>query len=164
MFYHAEAQFLLYSERFHFFRRPSIKGILHLVFYQPPTFPHFYSEMCNLMQVRDTGMIDWLICDWVRDLTVPMHLGLINGPFVLRVNLWDPCCFSKVPDCPQTYTLNVLWLQEGGVQIHMSEWSQTFHTHKECGQKFHPLLHTSYTLDCLTALLGEDVSSGYYVQ
>lgn len=53
MFYHAEAHFLLYSERFHFFRRPSIKGILHLVFYQPPTFPHFYSEMCNLMQATN---------------------------------------------------------------------------------------------------------------
>ena len=36
------------------------------------------------------------------------------------------------------------------------------HIHKECG--FHPLLHTSYTVDYLTALLGEDVSSGYYVQ
>jgi hypothetical protein len=38
------------------------------------------------------------------------------------------------------------------------------HTHKECGQRFHPLLRTSYTMDCLTAPLGEDVSSGYYVQ
>ena len=36
------------------------------------------------------------------------------------------------------------------------------HTHKECGQRFHPLLHTC-TVDCLTALLGEDVSSGYYL-
>ena len=26
------------------------------------------------------------------------------------------------------------------------------HTHKECVQRFHPLLHTSYTMDCLTAL------------
>ena len=38
------------------------------------------------------------------------------------------------------------------------------HTHRECGLRFHPLLHTSYTLDCLTAPLGEDVSSGCYVQ
>ena len=27
--------------------------------------------------------------------------------------------FAKVPDGPQTYTLDVLWLQEGA-QIHMS--------------------------------------------
>jgi len=36
------------------------------------------------------------------------------------------------------------------------------HIHKECRPRFHPLLHTSYTVDCLTALLDEDVSSGYY--
>ena len=29
---------------------------------------------------------------------------------------------------------------------------------------FLPLLHTTYTVDCLTALVGEDVSSVYYVQ
>lgn len=51
MFFHTEAHFLLYSERVHFFRRFRIKGIRHIIFYQPPTYPHFYSEMCNLMQV-----------------------------------------------------------------------------------------------------------------
>jgi len=35
---------------------------------------------------------------------------------------------------------------------------------KECGQRFHPLLHTSYTVDCPAALAGEDVSSRCYVQ
>ncbi|XP_068619017.1 U3 small nucleolar RNA-associated protein 25 homolog [Battus philenor] len=50
MFFHSEAHFLLYSERVHFFRRFRIKGIRHIIFYQPPTYPHFYSEMCNLMQ------------------------------------------------------------------------------------------------------------------
>ena len=50
MFFHSEAQFLLYSERFHFFRRIRMKGIRHIIFYGPPIFPHFYSEMCNFMQ------------------------------------------------------------------------------------------------------------------
>ncbi|XP_077286205.1 U3 small nucleolar RNA-associated protein 25 homolog [Arctopsyche grandis] len=50
MFFHTEAHFLLYSERFHFFRRVRVKGIRHIIFYQPPIFPHFYSELCNLMQ------------------------------------------------------------------------------------------------------------------
>ncbi|KAJ0173596.1 hypothetical protein K1T71_010745 [Dendrolimus kikuchii] len=50
MFFHTEAHFLLYSERVHFFRRFRVKGIRHIIFYQPPTYPHFYSEMCNLMQ------------------------------------------------------------------------------------------------------------------
>ncbi|XP_065081550.1 U3 small nucleolar RNA-associated protein 25 homolog [Ochlerotatus camptorhynchus] len=49
MFFHGSSHFLLYSERSHFFRRPRIKGIRHLVFYQPPTYPHFYAEMINLM-------------------------------------------------------------------------------------------------------------------
>jgi U3 small nucleolar RNA-associated protein 25 len=50
MFFHGSAHFMLYSERSHFFKRPRIKGIRHLVFYQPPTWPHFYPEMINLMQ------------------------------------------------------------------------------------------------------------------
>lgn len=49
-FFHSDAHFLLYTERWHFYRRTRIKSIRHLVFYQPPTYPHFYSEMCNLMQ------------------------------------------------------------------------------------------------------------------
>ncbi|XP_076637307.1 U3 small nucleolar RNA-associated protein 25 homolog isoform X2 [Colletes latitarsis] len=50
MFFHSDAHFLIYSERFHFFRRIRVKGIRHIIFYAPPTFPEFYSEMCNLMQ------------------------------------------------------------------------------------------------------------------
>lgn len=50
IFFHSESQFLLYSERFHFFRRIRIKGIRHILFYGPPVTPHFYSEMINLMQ------------------------------------------------------------------------------------------------------------------
>lgn len=50
MFFHSGAHYLIYSERAHFFRRTRIKGIRHLIFYQPPTWPNFYSEMINLMQ------------------------------------------------------------------------------------------------------------------
>ncbi|XKL67969.1 hypothetical protein PGB90_003460 [Kerria lacca] len=50
IFFHNEVNYMLYSERFHFYRRRKIRGIRHLIFYQLPTFPHFYSEMCNLMQ------------------------------------------------------------------------------------------------------------------
>ena len=34
-----------------------------------------------------------------------------------HINLWEPCCSTKVPDSPQTYAVNVLWLQEEGAQI-----------------------------------------------
>lgn len=50
MFFHSEAHFLLYSERVHFFKRLRVKGIRHIIFYQPPTYAHFYTELCNLMQ------------------------------------------------------------------------------------------------------------------
>ncbi|KXJ71921.1 hypothetical protein RP20_CCG019385 [Aedes albopictus] len=49
MFFHGSSHFLLYSERSHFFRRPRIKGIRHLMFYQLPAYPQFYAEMINLM-------------------------------------------------------------------------------------------------------------------
>ncbi|EDW01909.1 GH21695 [Drosophila grimshawi] len=49
IFFHSGAPFLLYSERAHFFRRTRIKGIRHLIFYQPPNFPNFYSDLINLM-------------------------------------------------------------------------------------------------------------------
>jgi len=47
--------------------------------------------------------------------------ALIDGPFVPHINLWEPCHCAKVPVGPQTYTLDVLWLQEEGAQIRMSE-------------------------------------------
>ncbi|XP_046401440.1 U3 small nucleolar RNA-associated protein 25 homolog [Ischnura elegans] len=50
LFFHGKSHFLLYSERFHFFRRVRVKGIKHIIFYQPPSYPHFYSELCNFMQ------------------------------------------------------------------------------------------------------------------
>ena len=44
-----------------------------------------------------------------------------KGPSVPHINLWEPRYFTKVPGGPQTYTLDVLWLQEKAAQIHMSE-------------------------------------------
>jgi len=82
---------------------------------------------------------------------------------VPHITSWEPCYFAEVTVGLQTYTVNILWLQEEGAQIRIVSVKPKLHTHKECGQRFHPLLHTFYTVDCLTALLGEDVSSGYYV-
>lgn len=50
LFYHGGAHFLLYSERAHFFRRMRIKGVRHIIMYQPPMWHNFYPEMINLMQ------------------------------------------------------------------------------------------------------------------
>ncbi|XP_028580588.2 U3 small nucleolar RNA-associated protein 25 homolog [Podarcis muralis] len=44
-------QFLIFTERFHFYKRYSIRGIRNLIFYELPTYPHFYSEVCNMMKL-----------------------------------------------------------------------------------------------------------------
>jgi len=86
-----------------------------------------YTCRFSLFSSLAAELIDWLICNWVRDLMVPMHLGL---------NWWAPLCLISINGSPHTllkfqiaprlYTLDVLWLQEEGAQIHMSQWSQSF--------------------------------------
>nr|SVE75738.1 EOG090X05RM [Daphnia hispanica] len=49
-FFLGKKRLLLYTERLHFYRRLTLKGIHHIVFYQLPTFPNFYPELCNLLQ------------------------------------------------------------------------------------------------------------------
>jgi hypothetical protein len=82
---------------------------------------------------------------------------------VPHIDFWESRCFTKVSDGPKLILFDVLWLQEEGAQIHVCA-KPKLHIHKECGLRFHPLLHTFYAVDCLIALLGDDVSSGYYVQ
>ena len=52
-FFHGKRTFLLYTERFHFFHRYTIKGVRHMVFYELPTYPHFYPELLNMMTVSN---------------------------------------------------------------------------------------------------------------
>ncbi|XP_071834917.1 U3 small nucleolar RNA-associated protein 25 homolog [Apostichopus japonicus] len=47
--------FLLYTERYHFFQRIMLRGIHHVIFYQPPIYSHFYSELCNMIQSTDAA-------------------------------------------------------------------------------------------------------------
>ncbi|XP_028995280.1 U3 small nucleolar RNA-associated protein 25 homolog [Betta splendens] len=49
-FQKGDKQFLLFTERFHFYKRYTIKGIRNLIFYGLPSFPHFYSEVCNMLE------------------------------------------------------------------------------------------------------------------
>ncbi|KAM6128497.1 LOW QUALITY PROTEIN: U3 small nucleolar RNA-associated protein 25 homolog [Pterocles gutturalis] len=55
-FLKGEKQFLLFTERFHFYKRYTIKGIRNLIFYELPTYCHFYSEICNMMKATDNGV------------------------------------------------------------------------------------------------------------
>ncbi|XP_025406367.1 digestive organ expansion factor homolog [Sipha flava] len=56
LFYHAECQILLYSERYHFYNRIKIRGIENIVFYQLPTIAGFYSELCNSIIDNDNSI------------------------------------------------------------------------------------------------------------
>ena len=55
MFFNGGRHFLLYTERFHYYHRYKIKGIRHLIFYEMPNYPHFYSELINLMHISMQG-------------------------------------------------------------------------------------------------------------
>ncbi|CAL8271524.1 unnamed protein product [Merluccius merluccius] len=49
LFQKGDKQFLLFTERFHFYKRHTIRGIHNLLFYGLPTYPHYYSEVCNML-------------------------------------------------------------------------------------------------------------------
>lgn len=49
-FFHGKSPFMLYTERAHFYHRYLVRGVKHIIFYELPTFPHFYSELCNRIQ------------------------------------------------------------------------------------------------------------------
>ncbi|KAL0969646.1 hypothetical protein UPYG_G00230240 [Umbra pygmaea] len=54
-FQKGDKQFVLFTERFHFYKRYTIQGIQNLIFYGLPTYPHFYSEVCNMLQAGGRG-------------------------------------------------------------------------------------------------------------
>ncbi|KAJ4939908.1 hypothetical protein JOQ06_029344 [Pogonophryne albipinna] len=54
-FQKGDHQFLLFTERFHFYKRYTIKGIQNLIFYGLPSYPHFYSEVCNMLAAGGRG-------------------------------------------------------------------------------------------------------------
>lgn len=48
-FYHGRCKFLLVTERFHYYKRYKVRGISHLIFYDLPHYPEFYSNFCNYL-------------------------------------------------------------------------------------------------------------------
>ena len=103
MFFHGKRHILLYTERFHFFRRYRIKGIRHVIFYGLPLYPQIYSEIMNLMQVRpaaadaDVGWVGWngasclgpsLLCRWLKCMLLMCYL--LKG--IASKKLTSRCC------------------------------------------------------------------------
>ncbi|KAJ1971393.1 rRNA-binding ribosome biosynthesis protein utp25 [Dimargaris xerosporica] len=64
-FYNGYKPYLLYTERYHFYQRPQVQPVKHVIFYELPTHPHFYAEIVNLMaktslsrQVAESATVD----------------------------------------------------------------------------------------------------------
>ncbi|RUS20830.1 hypothetical protein BC937DRAFT_94279 [Endogone sp. FLAS-F59071] len=55
-FFHGRVNFLLYTERFHFFRRYNIRGTHQIVFYALPDNPRFYAEVVNFLMLKSAGV------------------------------------------------------------------------------------------------------------
>ena len=127
------------------------------------TFEMLWRDAVQIFGPTEVWLIDWLATGF-EPFRSRCTQALNNFPFVPHINSREPCCFTKISDGPQTYILNILWPQEEGAQIHMSELNPKLHTHTVCGLRFHPLLHTSYIRDYWLAPLSGDVFSGYYVQ
>ena len=47
--FHARTRVLLYTERFHFFKRYRLRGLRHVVFYAPPKNAEFYGDMLRMV-------------------------------------------------------------------------------------------------------------------
>jgi hypothetical protein len=83
-------------------------------------------------------------------------------PFKLVSKSWEPSSFNKVPDCPSTYTTNVLRIEEKGTHRYVGV-SPRLHTRTKRELGFPPLLHT-YIRDYRSAPLCRDVFAESYVQ
>ena len=53
-FFHGYTKFLLYTQRHYYHHRMKIRGVKHVVFYAPPDYPQFYSEILDTIDMSDT--------------------------------------------------------------------------------------------------------------
>ncbi|RKP25777.1 digestive organ expansion factor-like protein [Syncephalis pseudoplumigaleata] len=60
-FFHGDCDFMLYTERVHFYHRYRIRGAQHIFFYQLPEHAHFYPELLSVLSDAADGL---------RDLTI----------------------------------------------------------------------------------------------
>ncbi|XP_063299944.1 U3 small nucleolar RNA-associated protein 25 homolog [Pelobates fuscus] len=78
-FMRGEKRFLLVTERFHFYKRYTLKGIRNLIFYELPTYPHFYSEVCNMMKSWKQGEEATLTCTVLYSKYDAQRLAAVVG-------------------------------------------------------------------------------------
>ncbi|XP_029532034.2 U3 small nucleolar RNA-associated protein 25 homolog [Oncorhynchus nerka] len=78
-FQKGDKQFILFTERFHFYKRYTIKGIQNLIFYGLPSYPHFYSEVCNMLQAGGQGEEASWTCTALYSRYDAQRLAAITG-------------------------------------------------------------------------------------
>ncbi|XP_024133669.1 digestive organ expansion factor [Oryzias melastigma] len=78
-FLKGDKHFLLFTERFHFYKRYTIKGIQNLIFYGLPSFPHFYSEVCNMLAEGGQGEAASWTCTALYSRYDAQRLAAITG-------------------------------------------------------------------------------------
>uniref|UniRef100_A0A8C7FK48 U3 small nucleolar RNA-associated protein 25 homolog n=1 Tax=Oncorhynchus kisutch TaxID=8019 RepID=A0A8C7FK48_ONCKI len=78
-FQKGDKQFILFTERFHFYKRYTIKGIQNLIFYGLPSYPHFYSEVCNMLQAGGQGEEASWTCTALYSRYDTQRLAAITG-------------------------------------------------------------------------------------
>ncbi|XP_014066504.1 U3 small nucleolar RNA-associated protein 25 homolog isoform X2 [Salmo salar] len=78
-FQKGDKQFILFTERFHFYKRYTIKGIQNLIFYGLPSYPHFYSEVCNMLQAGGQGEEASWTCTALYSCYDAQRLAAITG-------------------------------------------------------------------------------------
>lgn len=62
LFKEKRKQFLIFTGRFFFYYRHRITGIKHLLFYDLPQYPQFYSEIVNFMNVKNEDSTQGFSC------------------------------------------------------------------------------------------------------
>lgn len=67
-----------YIPHFHL-RRYTIKGIQNLIFYGLPTYPHFYSEVCNMLAAEGQGEAASWTCTALYSRYDAQKLAAITG-------------------------------------------------------------------------------------
>ncbi|XP_023149674.2 U3 small nucleolar RNA-associated protein 25 homolog isoform X1 [Amphiprion ocellaris] len=78
-FQKGQKQFILFTERFHFYKRYTIKGIQNLIFYGLPSYPHFYSEVCNMLAAGGQGEAASWTCTALYSCYDAHKLAAITG-------------------------------------------------------------------------------------
>ncbi|CAG5098305.1 Oidioi.mRNA.OKI2018_I69.XSR.g15547.t1.cds [Oikopleura dioica] len=93
MFESGERPVLVFTERRHFFHRVTQRKVSRVIFFEPPTFPHYYSEVSNF--IIDPSFSDvTVLCSKFDRLQLEGILGRNEAKSLLR-NEKEIVCFMN---------------------------------------------------------------------